>query len=990
MNIIKRLMKYAAQLNFDLLLGCLLLAAGIYFYTLTLAPTVLEGDKALFQYTPHVLGVTYPTGFPLYILIGKIWLVLFPFGEIAWRMNFFSALCAAATLPLLYNAIRRLLASRWAAFTVVLIFATLPTFWHWSTVAKTYPLNMLLLAGILYLLAQGLERKNAPRNTKYAIRNTFLSRIAYSVSPLALPVLLLGLQISVHNTAVLLIPGLLLLAWLNFKSSLLNKKLWPLHTALLVLPGLFYLYIPLRAEWLLAHYGREQAIARGLLADFYQSGLSGWITYFTAAEFTGGVVTKWGLIPERFLSVYVPLLVDNFTWPLIILAVIGGLALAVRRPRLFWPLFLIYAVPIPFVLTYDQGEQSAFLIPSFLMVAIAIGGLILLIDWPAIQNSKYEIRYTNYILRLIPPLFLLALIPFHLLPQLRANINWLTHKWDRSIYEEWRDNLNHPLGPNATMLAHWGDLTSFWYLQHAEGRRPDLLGLYPPAEDNVVNWFSAGHQNLYIAGELQGWAPGIQERFQLIPWGRLVRIAPPQAAPETLLPNLPIAIETTFQPVEANQPHLRFIAANFPPEATGGSDYPVTLTWQTLAELPPETSTSLRLVQGDTIVAQLDDTLISGWFPSDTLAAGQHGLTYAPIPIPLGTLPGQYQLQLVVYTGHRNPWLYNQDAAVLNLGQVEIVSPPAARLTSAESYLPPHTFNGEIELADYSYSVSRVGQGKGFAVKLLWRAQQQPADNYTLQVDQVDTAGNVIRSQTHQPVKGRTSTAMWQPGQFILDQVDVVVPASAPSGEEALYIRLSWLRPDGSALNVRKWFLPAGHSLTLGGMRVLEKEGRVFDVPSIQTTLNVNLQNKVRLLGFDVSSSSNSTSTDHLAFFSRSICQTEGESCQIQLDLYWQDIEEMAESYLVFLHVIDEAGRIITQHDRAPGHRGKEPTTAWLPGEVVADPINIRLPADISPGSYKIFVGMYLPPDGPRLLVVDEAGSPIADAVEIGTINITP
>jgi len=180
----------------DTLIGLILFAGGLYFYIITLAPTVLEGDKALFQYTPYVLGVTYPTGFPLYILLGKLWLTLFPIGDIAWRMNFFSALCAAAALPLLYAAIRRLLENRWAALTTVLIFATLPTFWHWSTVAKTYPLNMLLLAGILYLLALALEEQNSTRITQL----------------LAIAVLLLGLQISVHNTAILLIPGLLLFA----------------------------------------------------------------------------------------------------------------------------------------------------------------------------------------------------------------------------------------------------------------------------------------------------------------------------------------------------------------------------------------------------------------------------------------------------------------------------------------------------------------------------------------------------------------------------------------------------------------------------------------------------------------------------------------------------------------------------------------------------------------------------------------------------------
>jgi hypothetical protein len=33
---------------------------------------------------------------------------------------------------------------------------------------------------------------------------------------------------------------------------------------------------------------------------------------------------------------------------------------------------------------------------------------------------------------------------------------------------------------------------------------------------------------------------------------------------------------------------------------------------------------------------------------------------------------------------------------------------------------------------------------------------------------------------------------------------------------------------------------------------------------------------------------------------------------------------------------------------------------------------------------------MYLPPDGPRLLMVDENGQAVSDFVEIGTLEIKP
>ena len=50
-----------------------LLLAPLVLYLRTMAPDVLDGDSALFQYAPRALAVTYPTGYPLYILLGKLW-----------------------------------------------------------------------------------------------------------------------------------------------------------------------------------------------------------------------------------------------------------------------------------------------------------------------------------------------------------------------------------------------------------------------------------------------------------------------------------------------------------------------------------------------------------------------------------------------------------------------------------------------------------------------------------------------------------------------------------------------------------------------------------------------------------------------------------------------------------------------------------------------------------------------------------------------------
>ncbi|MDM8529379.1 DUF2723 domain-containing protein, partial [Anaerolineales bacterium HSG24] len=313
-----RLSNLVSRFSIDTLISLLLFGGALYGYTITLAPTVLEGDVALFQYTSLVLGITYPTGFPLYVLLGKLWLTLFPIGETAWRMNFLSAFCSALALPLIYNAIWRLfspkssevlksselfqkyITCRLAALVTVLSFATLPVFWRWSTVAKTYSLNILLLSLILYLLGKLLYPQpplNPPqRGANFATPQSPL-RIIYAIA------LLLGLSVSVHNTMLLLLPGVLLFVWIHARPISLKTIL--IGTGLFILPNLLYFYIPLRAEWLIAEHGRFDALGAGLVADFYQSGWAGWLNYFSAADFTRGVATDWGLVPGRFSPVYV-------------------------------------------------------------------------------------------------------------------------------------------------------------------------------------------------------------------------------------------------------------------------------------------------------------------------------------------------------------------------------------------------------------------------------------------------------------------------------------------------------------------------------------------------------------------------------------------------------------------------------------------------------------------------------------------------------------
>src|SRR5437764_4290914 len=108
-------------------------------YVRTLAPSVLPGDYAEFQMCAAVLGVPHPTGYPLYVLLGKLFTLL-PAGDVAYRVNLSSAVYMAGAAGLTYATAARLIGSLgarawwWAGAVGAAFFALSPTVWSMALV----------------------------------------------------------------------------------------------------------------------------------------------------------------------------------------------------------------------------------------------------------------------------------------------------------------------------------------------------------------------------------------------------------------------------------------------------------------------------------------------------------------------------------------------------------------------------------------------------------------------------------------------------------------------------------------------------------------------------------------------------------------------------------------------------------------------------------------------------------------------------------------
>jgi len=125
-------------------------AAALYALTLFpgAGPTL---DSLEFQTAVTVLGVVHPPGSPLYLLLGKLFTLVLPAGDVALRLNLFSALTAGLAVGILYLLVERLTGRRLAAALAALLLALSPQYWYQAIIAEIWSLNAVFLGAVLLL-----------------------------------------------------------------------------------------------------------------------------------------------------------------------------------------------------------------------------------------------------------------------------------------------------------------------------------------------------------------------------------------------------------------------------------------------------------------------------------------------------------------------------------------------------------------------------------------------------------------------------------------------------------------------------------------------------------------------------------------------------------------------------------------------------------------------------------------------------------------------
>ena len=106
----------------------------------------------------------------------------------------------------------------------------------------------------------------------------------------------------------------------------------------------------------------------------------------------------------------------------------------------------------------------------------------------------------------------------------------------------------------------------------------------------------------------------------------------------------------------------------------------------------------------------------------------------------------------------------------------------------------------------------------------------------------------------------------------------------------------------------------------------------------------------------------------------------------VQLTLFWQTAAPLEQRYKVFLHLLDQDGKLVAQRDSEPGG-GLAPTNSWQPAETIVDNHGLYLPSDLRPGAYTLIMGLYDIAD-PAARLPLQVGGKEQNAWTIGSISV--
>ena len=917
-------------------LGPLFLLLVVFpIYLLTLGRTVGTADTFEFQVVVPSQGIVHPTGYPLYLLLTKVFTYI-PANSVAWRVNLATAFYGLAAVCVLYWLLWRLQNRPIPALLAALIFGLAPTFWSQAVQAEVYTLHALIVVTALLLMREigdwtlaamdqesdqlNIQPDESSHHQESGEQPGFFQRVRGFVRhPFGQTVLLafvLGLGLANHLTTVILLPAAVLTVVFSYHRGRFDgAQHQSVRAAVLILaafgiPLLLYAYLPIR--W--------QAVNGEAM------GFSRFIDWVIGGRFQGALQLSAWLDDSARYEVIGRLF--EFDWQplwLLVFSLMGAVWLFVRIWQYGLLLFITWLGYVFYALNYYVPDLAVFLIPAFLITALWWGvGLDALIGWlgkfGAQTTSSSSLTGED---RSTLGLAAAGLIAVVILAVLVIGVSERWSSVDASGDDgrtSWgRATLSESIEEGAAILADSDKFPPLYFLQQVDDIRPDLEIILLPDEQayrsELDQRLSVG-QDVYLARYL----PGLEGTYHLGSQGPLTRVG---TQAESELPSDLTPSNISFDSIQLVGYSLDRVSPY------DDNEVAVTLYWKTSQPVDEVLQVYLRLSGEDSSEAAKVGHPANNYYPTNAWEPGEIVADFHSLTVP----PGEQTSNLLLEVALAPPFTHREDLNWESVTSFDREPAMPSGLQPLRIQAGPNFLEGVV-LPDRlrpteEFSIVVTGSGVDHH-GLLFELQESGLDA----VDVTNSESIVSEDSTGSSESFIHTERMLAPEEPDLYDVLVSYP-----GEKS---RCGWLSPRASSCSVGQ--------IEVSGVP-LPGDAHNFEDQIALTA--IDLPSKELIPG---------------SLFS--------------LNLQWLAMAEMAHDYTVFVQILDSQDHIVGQVDSWP-LQGTYPTSQWRPGEIINDPYKVRLDPDLSSGSYEIHVGLYMLETLQRMSVVDENGAALDDKVII-------
>lgn len=183
-----------------------------------------------------------------------------------------------------------------------------------------------------------------------------------------------------------------------------------------------------------------------------------------------------------------------------------------------------------------------------------------------------------------------------------------------------------------------------------------------------------------------------------------------------------------------------------------------------------------------------------GWPWGAATSTWQQGVLWPDghdLLIPAATAPGYYRVELGFYDpATQGLWSATQVASGAVLGDlVTIDMLQVGDLPDPQQLIAPLVQMGDaLTLRGATLTpTDAIVPGTAITARLFWQARGWPAADYTAFVHLVGPDGALVQPVDKPPLQGFLPTSTWYPGQRVVDEFTLTLPADAASGTYTLY-----------------------------------------------------------------------------------------------------------------------------------------------------------------------------------------------------------